>query len=320
MFFEGSEKKAEIIINSKHISLLRDFEDSFWSILVSKCDAKILSVISNDSVKAFLLSESSLFVWNDRILILTCGDTMLVNSVKYLLEHIDSNYVKQVIYQRKNEYCSHLQSSHVLDDTKILQKLNAGRLLRFGQLDSHHSYLYHLDNDYKGDPNDKTYELLIYNIIPELSKILTEPGIKSKDIRRILQLEEIIPGFQIDDFVFEPFGYSLNAISGADYFTVHLTPQEHNSYVSFESNINLGKFIPIILNIFQPNSFDLITYNETDFKQYIEKLIPSNYNAKALVEKMLNCDYLVNFASFDCVQTNFTLPVEIDLTGDSYEF
>jgi len=320
MFFEGSEKKAEIIVDPSKISLLKDFTDEFWGKVVAECDAKILSTISNDSLKAFLLSESSLFVWDDHLLILTCGDTRLVNSVMYFLAHIEKDYVQQVIYQRKNEYCSHLQASHVLDDTKLLQTTNNGKLLRFGELDSHHSYLYHLDNDYVGEGTDKTYEVLIYNIDQNISNILTQNNIDNQKIRAILQLDKIIPDFVLDDFVFEPFGYSLNAIRGIDYFTIHLTPQLHNSYVSFESNLNLIDFIPIILEVFLPASFDVVTYNEFNFEQKIKQVIPPHYKAKELVEEKLSCSYLVNFANYNREKLNFTQPTEINLNGESNVF
>ena len=67
LFFEGSEKKAEIIVDNHQFSLLNDISDDFWQLLVERCQAKIISSIQNESCKAFLLSESSLFVWSDRI-------------------------------------------------------------------------------------------------------------------------------------------------------------------------------------------------------------------------------------------------------------
>lgn len=320
MFFEGSEKKAEIIVDATKVSLLNDYSDEFWAKVVAQCEAKILSTITNKNVKAFLLSESSLFVWDDHLLILTCGDTRLVKSVMYFLEHIESSAVLQVIYQRKNEYCSHLQASHVLDDTKLLQSSNKGKLLRFGELDSHHSYLYHLDNQYIGQDEDKTYEVLIYNIDQNISSILTQSNIDNHKIRTILQLEKIIPDFELDDFVFEPFGYSLNAVKGNDYLTIHLTPQAHNSYVSFESSLNLIDFIPVILEVFLPASLDVITYNEFEFKQKLEQVIPSQYKAKELVEQKLSCGYMVNFANYNCEKLVYTQPTNIDLDGDSHVF
>ncbi len=48
MFFEGSEKKVEIIVSSDKVSLLRDYDDSFWEIVVAQCDAKILSSIPDN--------------------------------------------------------------------------------------------------------------------------------------------------------------------------------------------------------------------------------------------------------------------------------
>lgn len=320
MFFEGSEKKVEIIVSSDKVSLLRDYDDSFWEIVVAQCDAKILSSIRNAHVKAYLLSESSLFVWDNRVLMLTCGDTFLVKSVLYLLENIAPNLVQQVIYQRKNEYCSHLQASHVKDDAKLLQQFHSGKLLRFGELDSHHSYLYHLDNNYSGAEDDKTYEVLLYNIDKSISSMLTQQCISKEAIRSVLKLDKIIPDFVIDDFAFKPFGYSLNAISGADYFTIHLTPQPHNSYVSFESNLNLLDYIPIILESFKPASFDVVTYNEFDFRKRICSVVPLDYHANELVEEELSCSYLVNFASYNQKKSEYTQPIVIHLEGESHEF
>ncbi len=320
MFFEGSEKKAEIIIDSSAVSLLNDYNESFWRDMVAQCNAQILSIIKNDKVCAYLLSESSLFVWDDHLVILTCGDTRLVNAVEYFLQHVDRQHVKQVIYQRKNEYCSHLQATHVRDDTKKLQSIAQGKLLRFGDLDSHHSYLYHLDNDYQGDESDKTYEVLIYNIEHSIADRLTQPNVPATELRALLKLDQLIPGFEIDDHVFEPFGYSLNAIRGNDYFTIHLTPQKTNSYVSFESNLNLIEMIPTILQVFNPASFDVITYNEFEFGKAIARAVPSAYKAKELVEDTLSCCYKVNFATYYREQTQLTKPTSICLEGASHVF
>ncbi len=85
MEFEGSEKKLEIIFNSD-TNLLKA-EQSVWDAVVKKANATILSMIENDQQKAFLLSESSLFVWSDRILLITCGQTSLISSVQEILKH-----------------------------------------------------------------------------------------------------------------------------------------------------------------------------------------------------------------------------------------
>jgi len=37
-----------------------------------------------------------------------------------------------------------------------------------------------------------------------------------------------------DDYIFTPYGYSLNAYKGSGYITIHVTPQSGCSYVSIE--------------------------------------------------------------------------------------
>jgi len=297
LFFEGSEKKAEVIVNLEGKSL-REIDQDFWSKLVAKCEATILSKISNEKCDAYLLSESSLFVFDDRFTILTCGQTILINSILYFLENHDRDSIAQIIFQRKNEYFSHLQKTHFLDDVKKIQEFFEGSSLRFGHMDAHHNYLFHLDKEYKPQSDDKTYELLVYHIASDVSKNLTSGKLNAKEIRELLKLDQIIPGFEIDDFVFQPFGYSLNAIDkDGEYLTIHVTPQEESSYVSFESSINLVEKAPIILETLRPHAFDLMTFNPQGYENSFES-IPAIYQNQTLVRESISCGYNVEFAHF----------------------
>ena len=297
MFFEGSEKKAEVIVDLGEKSL-RSIDESFWSQLVSKCEATILSKISNDNCDAYLLSESSLFVFDDRFTILTCGQTVLINSILFFIEGHDRDCISQIIFQRKNEYFSHLQKTHFLDDVKKIQEMLSGVSLRFGHMDAHHNYLFHLEKEYTPARNDKTYEMLVYHIASDVSRNLTSGKLNAQEIRDLLKLDLLIPNFQIDDFVFQPFGYSLNAISeGGDYLTIHVTPQEESSYVSFESSINLVEKSSIILETLRPHAFDFMTFNPEGFENNFEN-IPNIYKNETLVRETITCGYNVEFAHF----------------------
>ena len=44
----------------------------------------------------------------------------------------------------------------------------------------------------------------------------------------------LLPGAALDDFVFDPCGYSANALDGAAFATIHVTPEPHCSYASVE--------------------------------------------------------------------------------------
>ncbi len=319
LFFEGSEKKAEVIIKAPLLSLLDDIDDDFWTALVQCCNAQILSSIRNDDCKAFLLSESSLFVWHDRLLILTCGNTRLVHSVEFFIQQIGMDKIQQVIYQRKNEYFAHAQPSSFGDDIKLLGQYVTGKAYRFGELDSHHNYIFHQDNSsFKAQSDDKTYEFLAYQISQKASEKLTTFGLKAEEIRQFLQLDQLIGDFILDDFVFDPFGYSVNAIKGKSYLTIHVTPQANSSYVSVESNINLRELTATFLSILSPKSFDLLSFNDFDFINLTDEFIPNNYVSKSRVTEHLSNNYSVCFANYILPQQAFAPAAMLDIAGENH--
>ncbi|WP_371189924.1 adenosylmethionine decarboxylase [Thalassotalea ponticola] len=317
MFFEGSEKKAEVIVNG-NVSLLNDVNDDFWAAMVSCCNAQILSSVKNEHCKAYLLSESSLFVWDDRILILTCGVTRLVKSVEYFIKHFTMANIAHVFYQRKNEYYAQAQFSNFGEDIRLLQEYMPGIAYRFGELDGHHNYVFHQQNDFQADKNDKTYELLAYQICEKASNMLTTPGLTPEQIREYLQLETLLPGFEFDDFVFDPYGYSVNAINAKDYFTIHITPQAGISYVSFESSLNLVNMAPVILDVLKPNSFDLLAFNEPNLELMVDTHIPQHYVSQAKVSDTMSNGYQLSFINYIAPQQQFAKPRLLDTTGDNH--
>jgi S-adenosylmethionine decarboxylase len=315
LFYEGSEKKAEIIIKSASFSLLRDIRATFWPEFVQCCNAQILSTVENADCKAFLLSESSLFVWHDRLLILTCGITRLVHSVQFFLNEIGIEHVNHVIYQRKNEYFAHEQVSSFNDDVNILTQYMAGKAFRFGELDSHHNHIFHMANQFQASPTDQTYEVLAYQICTQASQQLTCANLNAADIRKFLCLDALVPDFILDDHVFKPYGYSLNAIKEQLYLTIHITPQAGSSYVSVEANFNLLEKLPLLIEILQPASFDLLSYNEAAFEQQLNTNIPLHYVSKSKVTQLFNSGYQVCFASFIKPQTHFSPATELNISG-----
>ena len=51
-------------------------------------------------------------------------------------------------------------------------------------------------------------------------------------------IADVFPNMDVDDYVFEPCGYSMNGLCGDEYSTVHITPEAGFSYCSVEhSNV-----------------------------------------------------------------------------------
>ena len=63
----------------------------------------------------------------------------------------------------------------------------------------------------------------------------------SMEMTKSAGIDALVPGATIDPRAFEPCGYSMNAILYNSYATMHVTPEDGSSYVSFESNQKLGK-------------------------------------------------------------------------------
>lgn len=306
MFFEGSEKKLEVVVKARQPSLRR-FGRPFWDNMVTAANAEILSHLSNEYCDAYLLSESSLFVWDDRFLMLTCGTTTLVDSALLFIEHQGIKGVDFLIYQRKNEYHSQLQKSSLNEDLRRLRLCLPMRAYQLGHLDSHHHYLAHYDNPYQPQTADHTNELLMYHINGDVADYLRSDGQTPQGVRERLQLARLLPGFALDDFVFSPCGYSVNALRGTDYATIHITPEQNSSYVSFESNLDLGGeyrfIIDGLLEILKPHSWDTVGFNS--------ETRVSTANQACYVEQcevMLNCGYKVQF-SHHKANNNTVLPV-----------
>lgn len=298
MFFEGSEKKVQIIVNDKKLSLLTDIADAFWHGLVNSSGAKVLSTIENNHCKAFLLSESSLFIWPHKLILITCGTTQLIKAIEFFIDEFSLQPIEQIIYQRKNEYFSYAQPSCFSQDIKVLRQYVSGAAYRFGAVDSHHNYLFHQENGYKANINDKSYEIVAYHISNSASKLLTHGNLTANEIRTLFQINELFPNFTIDDHVFHPFGYSLNGIENENFFTIHITPQAESSYISVSANFDLIALLPKLISILDPTTIDILTSNELNFEEKVKGNLPTPFVCTSLVKETLNIGYEIIFSSY----------------------
>merc|ERR1719330_2075346 len=58
--------------------------------MVESVGASVLSVVRNSKVTAYLLSESSLFVFDKQIILKTCGNTRIFDALGILTNHISN--------------------------------------------------------------------------------------------------------------------------------------------------------------------------------------------------------------------------------------
>lgn len=106
--FEGAEKLLEIWFENTNSSLtgLRSVDPAVWHDMLKLVQCQVLSTIKNEVVDAYLLSESSMFVYSNRLVLKTCGTTTLLHAVPRILEiaeeHCKLTKVDAIFYSRKS--------------------------------------------------------------------------------------------------------------------------------------------------------------------------------------------------------------------------
>ena len=169
-----------------------------------------------------------------------------------------------MIYERKNAHHQEYQPSNFFDDVRRLSDAMPGKSFRFGDGDDHHVFLFHLDKPYQPESDDLTLEILMHGVDAQAARVfMSGPQRKKEFIKEKSGIWNIMgPGFQVDDHLFEPMGYSLNAIRGVEYYTIHVTPQKIGSYVSFETNCVEGDATAVnrVLDLFKPQSCDVLLF------------------------------------------------------------
>jgi Adenosylmethionine decarboxylase len=113
---------------------------------------------------------------------------------------------------------------------------------------------------------DRTLNLMMFNISEDVAKLFFLNRDKyplDSDVTKAAGIHTLLPGSQIQEFCFEPCGYSMNGLLYDSYWTIHITPESHCSYASFETNIRMPNYISLIkavLAIFQPKRFSMTLF------------------------------------------------------------
>ncbi|KAJ1982482.1 spermidine resistance protein [Dimargaris xerosporica] len=251
-----------------------------WERMLDMVHCKILHTLSNQHVDAYLLSESSMFVYPHKLILKTCGTTTLLLAVPELLK-IAQDYCRfcavwRLFYSRKNFMFPDRQPhphQDWNDEVAFLDRcFKGGSAYKVGRTNGDHWYLYLTtpgsqpkilgagpSTDSVPDlPHDRdiTVEILMTDLDPAATACYYEashtasngapldPLVGGKKIEAATGIDRIYPDAQTDSFLFSPCGFSLNGLAGKHYFTIHVTPEPECSYASFETNLALESHHP----------------------------------------------------------------------------
>ncbi|MCJ1313193.1 spermidine resistance protein [Agyrium rufum] len=170
--FEGPEKLLEVWFSSSASTLpqcaapngLKAVAAETWKEMLDLVNCQVLSIVESDNVDAYLLSESSMFVFPHKLILKTCGTTTLLCGLPRILEiaaceagfphaapGAASGIAKaatpyRVFYSRKNFLFPDRQRGphrSWRDEVKSLDRLfYGGSAYMIGKMNGEHWYLY----------------------------------------------------------------------------------------------------------------------------------------------------------------------------------
>ena len=298
--FEGPEKSIEVFfrkIGSESRDFppvpddarvgLRSLPRSDLDKICRRARCTILSTISNQYLDAYVLSESSLFVYPYMVMLKTCGTTTLLRCIGVLIElgkklGLEIDWVG---YSRKNfnfpgdqvfPHQSFDQELNYLYEHRSLCERLDGNGYTLGPVTSDHWFVFVADHSNRAtaeEPDtDRVLNIMMAGIDEDVADMFVysnyqkiEGESKEEETKRISReqtarsgIDALCPGAIIDPRAFEPCGYSMNAILFRSYSTIHITPESGSSYVSFETNQKVSSYNSLINNVirtFRPKQF-----------------------------------------------------------------
>ncbi|KAF2465240.1 S-adenosylmethionine decarboxylase [Lindgomyces ingoldianus] len=180
--FEGPEKLLEVWFSASATDLpgkagpygLKAVSAETWKEMLDLVNCKVLSTIESEHVDAYLLSESSMFVFPHKVVLKTCGTTTLLWGLPRLLEiaalnagfpHVVAQPTRgiaaaatpyRVFYSRKNFIFPDQQRGphrSWRDEVRYLdQRFQGGSAYMIGKMNGEHWYLYITGPDMRMTP------------------------------------------------------------------------------------------------------------------------------------------------------------------------
>lgn len=309
--FEGPEKKLDVFfrLSGSHPAGFRHYGHADWSETLTSAACSILNKKSNGDFDAYLLSESSLFVFAHRVILKTCGTTTLLLVLPRLLQMAAAigatlELVQYGHLRYKFPELQHYPSrSHVEEHAFLTGMFGEVQTLTVGPPDGCCWFMLSVESpaadavaavaaraaDFAPSPLAAPPASFVSSPLPQsgesgVLEIAMEglsaescalfgfergpdgkgvagwgslpDGALARAMSTSCGLADLLVGVDIDDWAFEPHGYSMNGLAGPYYYTVHVTPETDFSYASFETNdprFRAAELVERVVGCFSPS-------------------------------------------------------------------
>eukprot|EP00877_Chromochloris_zofingiensis_P004332 jgi/Chrzof1/138/Cz01g04210.t1 len=147
----------------------------------------------------------------------------------------------------------------------------------------------------------------------------TDKFVSAAHTTDITGIRSLVPGAMIDDYVFDPCGYSMNGILDKGFITIHITPEDGFSYASVEvSNFDPAAYDPAdmvsrISSIFRPDKLSVslsvdVASRTGDYSWCTLAFPPSMYGCQSATCQELAAGGRISYYTFSPIQAKYDRP------------
>ena len=276
--FEGVEKRIELrfIVAEEDSRGLRAFPRST---LDGFCDAAKCAIIHTEldtCFDSYILSESSLFVFRDRLMIKTCGTTLPLDAVPIIIsaavdygfEPLDMTYSRSSFVFPDLQLFPHDSLDNELEYLDNMSGVFPAVLEQKSLILGSTSGPYWLVHTKRfSEQTVPSSQVIVDCIMTGLSAnarslYWKDNSVELSENDRIMSrtIESIDSSLRVVGKAFDPCGFSANAHGddNENYMTVHVTPEESFSYASVEAVLNnptttdVTRLIENVIGVFSP--------------------------------------------------------------------
>eukprot|EP01055_Gregarina_sp_Pseudo9_P000249 Gregarina_sp_Pseudo_9__248@NODE_115_length_4185_cov_38_836469_g107_i0_p2_GENE_NODE_115_length_4185_cov_38_836469_g107_i0NODE_115_length_4185_cov_38_836469_g107_i0_p2_ORF_typecomplete_len309_score91_48SAM_decarbox/PF01536_16/6_4e48_NODE_115_length_4185_cov_38_836469_g107_i031424068 len=237
MVFEGVEKRlvVEVAAGGSGLKPL-DLTADDWTPILTAAQCEILSQRELQKQKIFLLSESTLAVWESGFVLKTCGKTSPLKALSKMLTLYPSltheitwlAYSRSDFAQPESQLWPHQSFEQEVCFLRETYAATRSVSLAAGGRSFHVAFF----SGGACGPTRVFEEVLLFGVREDCVAALagaqpSPPGVPSP-------LRRAFGDGVLDEFWFEPQGYSCNALQPAQFFDCHISPEPETSYASLE--------------------------------------------------------------------------------------
>lgn len=328
--FEGFEKRLDIEFHAAPVFRdpegrgLRAIPRGELDAMLRAAECTIVAEMSNSELDSYVLSESSLFIYPQRMVIKTCGTTQLLCALPLLLEATGKLALKvsRVKYTRGTFMFPAVQPyphGSFTEEVRYLEEYfgglgDGGKAFVMGSKGVFPNWHIYTATDHGVAAAEPVYTLEM--CMTKLARPSAEVFVKSSgletgpDMTKAASIDKMLPESSICDFAFDPCGYSMNGIEGGAHSTIHVTPEEGLSYASFEAmgynpwQVELPALVERVVGSFKPAVFAMSVHVTEGNKalhtsgSWGASVCPENYVCDGSSRQELPCGSIVVFHTF----------------------